>query len=123
MLNIYITFATFRFPSQNKVAAFISMMSSTLWQEKSEKETKSIYIYYEKKYYLFYDTNISFYIDFTMYSLFSKYVPLRLYIINYSRCFLGWGHHKMITSSSFYHKYYLKNDDLPLLINHSRVYL
>ena len=42
MLNMYIRFATFRFASQNKVAAFISMMSATLWKEKSEKETKSI---------------------------------------------------------------------------------
>ena len=39
---MYIRFVTFRFPSQNKAEAFISMMSTPLWQEKFEKETKSI---------------------------------------------------------------------------------
>ena len=39
---MYIRFVTFRFPSQNKAEAFISMMSTTVWQEKFEKETKSI---------------------------------------------------------------------------------
>ena len=39
---MYIRFVTFRFPSQNKAAAFISMMSTPLWQKKFEKETKSI---------------------------------------------------------------------------------
>ena len=42
MLNMYIRFVTFRFPSQNKAEAFISMMSTPLWQEKFEKETKSM---------------------------------------------------------------------------------
>ena len=39
---MYIRFVTFRFPSQNKAEAFISIMSTPLWQEKFEKETKSI---------------------------------------------------------------------------------
>ena len=39
---MYIRFVTFRFPSQNKAEAFISMMSTPLWQEKFEKETKSM---------------------------------------------------------------------------------
>ena len=39
---MYIRFATIKFPSQNKAEAFISMMSTPLWQEKFEKETKSI---------------------------------------------------------------------------------
>ena len=39
---MYIRFVTFRFPSQNKAEAFIFMMSTPLWQEKLEKETKSI---------------------------------------------------------------------------------
>ena len=39
---MYIRFVTFRFPSQKKAEAFISMMSTPLWQEKFEKETKSI---------------------------------------------------------------------------------
>ena len=42
MCNMYIRFVTFRFPSQNKAEAFISMMSTPLWQEKFEKETKSM---------------------------------------------------------------------------------
>ena len=39
---MYIRFVTFRFPSQNKAEAFVSMMSTPLWQEKFEKETKSM---------------------------------------------------------------------------------
>ena len=39
---MYIRFVTFRFPSQNKAEAFVSMMSNPLWQEKFEKETKSM---------------------------------------------------------------------------------
>ena len=39
---MYIRFVTFRFPSQNKAEAFISIMSTPLWQDKFEKETKSM---------------------------------------------------------------------------------
>ena len=39
---MYLRFVTFRFPSQNKAEAFISMMSTPVWQEKFEKETKSM---------------------------------------------------------------------------------
>ena len=39
---MYIRFVTFRFSSQNKAEAFISMMSTPLWQEKFEKATKSM---------------------------------------------------------------------------------
>ena len=39
---MYIRFVTFRFPSQNKAEAFISMMSTPLWRGKFEKETKSM---------------------------------------------------------------------------------
>ena len=39
---MYIRFVTFKFPSQNKAEAFVSMMSTPLWQEKFEKETKSM---------------------------------------------------------------------------------
>ena len=39
---MYIRFVTFRFPSQNKAEAFISMMSTPVWQEKFEKGTKSM---------------------------------------------------------------------------------
>ena len=39
---MYIRFVTFKFASQAKAEAFISMMSTPLWQEKFEKETKSL---------------------------------------------------------------------------------
>ena len=39
---MYIRFVTFRFPTQNKAEAFISMMSTPLWKDKFEKETKSM---------------------------------------------------------------------------------
>ena len=39
---MHIRFVTFRFRSQNKAEAFISMMSTPLWQEKFAKGTKSI---------------------------------------------------------------------------------
>ena len=39
---MYIRFVTFKFPSQSKAEAFISMMSTPLWQEKFEKETQSL---------------------------------------------------------------------------------
>ena len=39
---MYIRFVTFKFPSQSKAEAFISIMSTPLWLEKFEKETKSL---------------------------------------------------------------------------------
>ena len=39
---MYIRFVTFKFNSQSKAEAFISMMSTPLWQEKFEKDTKSL---------------------------------------------------------------------------------
>ena len=41
-LNMYIRFVTFKFPSKSKAEAFISMMSTPIWQEKVDRDTKCI---------------------------------------------------------------------------------
>ena len=40
--RMYIRFVTFKFPTQSKAESFVSMMSTPLWKEKFDKETKSL---------------------------------------------------------------------------------